>query len=338
MPSSKDIKRRIKSINNTRKITKAMEMVAAAKMRKAVAAALAIRPYAHSAWRILTNLSRAFSETDNKLLEVREVKKMLAIVIASNRGLCGSFNAQIMRKIREQVNDPKMLLINRSRKGLKEAELLATESAERSSVSKQSFGGSTSKNLEIDFITIGKKGENMVKKMGKNIIASFPDLIYLPTVERLRPLSKIVIDEYEKKSYDKAVVFYTDFVSVIKQETRIRQILPVSKTDIERQIVEMTQTTEEKELEKTIMEYKVEPDPESVLTHIFPRLLEMQLLHAILESNASKESARMIAMRNATEAANEMANNLTLIYNQIRQMRITQEIAEISAGRTALEN
>ncbi len=298
-----------------------MEMVAAAKMRKAVAAVLAIRPYAHSAWSVLTNLSRSFSDAENELLEVREVKKVLAIAITSNRGLCGSFNAQIMRKIREQVADPKMLLISRS----------------RNLEAKPPIGGLASKNLEIDFVTIGKKGEGVVKKLGKNIIASFPELTYLPTIEGLRPLAKIVIDEYRKKNYDKVVVFYTDYISTIKQETKIRQILPISKTDIEKQIAEMDQTAEKYGLEKPIVEYKIEPSPKEVLSHIFPRLIEMQIYHAILESNASKESARMTAMRNATDAAKEMVDNLTLVYNQIRQMKITQEIAEISAGRAALE-
>lgn len=323
MPNAKEIRRRIKSVKSTGKITRAMEMVAAAKMRKAVSAVLAIRPYAHSAWSVLTNLSRAFSETENELLEVREVKKVLAIAITSNRGLCGSFNAQIMRRIREQVADPKMLLIDRSKK--------------LSKVSPRSFRGETLKKLEIDFITIGKKGESVVKKIGKKIIASFPELTYLPTIESLRPLAKIVIDEYRKKNYDKVVVFYTDYVSTIKQETKIRQILPISKIDIEKQIAEMGQAAEKYGLEKPIVEYKIEPGPEIVLSHIFPRLIEMQVYHAILESNASKESARMVAMRNATDAAEEMVDNLTLVYNQIRQMKITQEIAEISAGRAALE-
>jgi F-type H+-transporting ATPase subunit gamma len=319
MPSSRDIRRRIKSVKSTGKITRAMEMVAASKMRKAVASVLAIRPYAHSAWSVLTNLSRAFSETENELLEVREVKKVLAIAITSNRGLCGSFNAQIMRKIKDQVASPEMLKINRM--GEKRIESKVAD-----------------KDLVIDFITVGKKGEGVVRKLEKNIIASFPELTYLPKAENMRPLAKIAIDEYAKKNYDKVVVFYTDYISTIKQETKIRQILPISKIDIEKQIAEMDQAAEKYGLEKPMVEYKIEPSPEAVLTTIFPRLIEMQIYHAILESNASKESARMMAMRNATDAASEMVDNLTLIYNQIRQMKITQEIAEISAGRAALEN
>jgi len=322
MPNSKDIKRRIKSVQGTGKITKAMEMVAASKMRKAVTAVLAIRPYAHSAWSVLTNLSRAFSETENELLEVREVKKVLAIAVTSNRGLCGSFNSNISKKITEQIKNPERLRANR----LPGEAKLQTG---RSLASKDE--------LKIDFITIGKKGEGAVKKIGKNIIASFPELTYLPTIESLRPLAKIAIDEYKKKNYDKVVVFYTDYISTIKQETKVRQILPISKIDIEKQIAEMDQAAEEYGLEKPLAEYKIEPSPKEVLTTIFPRLIEMQVYHAILESNASKESARMVAMRNATDAAKEMADNLALVYNQIRQMKITQEIAEISAGRAALE-
>jgi F-type H+-transporting ATPase subunit gamma len=321
MPNAKEIRRRIKSVKNTGKITRAMEMVAAAKMRKAVASVLAIRPYAHSAWSVLTNLSRAFSERENPLLETREVSKVLAIVITSNRGLCGSFNAQMVRKIKEQIANPEMLKINRSRKFEAKLRILASKSEE----------------LIINFITVGKKGENIIRKLGKNIIASFPELTYLPKAENVRPLAKIAIDEYAKKNYDKVVIFYTDYISTIKQETKIRQILPISKTDIEKQIAEMDQAAKDYGLEKPQVEYKIEPGPEAVLSHIFPRLIEMQIYHAILESNASKESARMIAMRNATDAASEMVDNLTLIYNQIRQMKITQEIAEISAGRAALE-
>jgi len=133
------------------------------------------------------------------------------------------------------------------------------------------------------------------------------------------------------------VVVYTDYVSAVNQQTRIRQILPISKIDIEKQIAEMDVLAKEYGLEEPIVEYKVEPSPEEVLEFIIPRLIEMQLFHAVLESQASEQSARMLAMRNATDAAGEMSEDLTLAYNQIRQGKITQEIAEISAGRAALE-
>jgi F-type H+-transporting ATPase subunit gamma len=319
MPSGKEIRRRIKSIKNTGKITKAMEMVAAAKMRKAVSRVLEIRSYAYSAWSVLTNLARAFEGHNKGLLEVREVKNILAIVVASNRGLCGSFNSQVFRKVKEEVQNPEKLKINR----------IGSKKIESKIPNDQ---------LKIDFITIGKKAEQMVKKLEKNIIATFSNLAYIPKVEDIHPLSKIITDEYLAKNYDKVVIIYTDYVSTINQQTKIRQLLPISKIDIEKQIAEMDVLAKEYGLNAPKVEYKVEPNPQEVLEHIFPRLVEMQIYHSILESNASKESAKMVAMKNATEASEEMANDLTFAYNQIRQMKITQEIAEISAGRAALEN
>jgi F-type H+-transporting ATPase subunit gamma len=295
-----------------------MEMVSAAKMRKSTAKVLQIRPYAKSAWSILTNLARSFDKHESKLLEVREVEKVLIVIITSNRGLCGSFNSQIMRMVKEQMKDSDSLRINRagSQKIEPEGKL---------------------KELKVDFVTVGRKGEGLVAKLGKKIIASFPDLTYLPGIENVRPLAGLVMEEYEKENYDKVVLAYTDYFSVVKQKPKIRQILPVSKVDLEKQISEMDGLAEDKGLKEPKFEYKVEPSPSAVLSRIFPRLIEMQIYHAILESNASKESARMMAMRNATDAAKEMGVDLTLAYNKVRQMKITQEIAEISAGSAAVE-
>ena len=316
MASTKDIQRRIKSVGNTQKITRAMEMVSAAKMRKSVASVLAIRPYAHAAWSVLMNLSRAFSEYKNGLLEVREVKKVLAIAVTSNRGLCGAFNSQIAKKIKDEISDPQKLGVNR----------IGEEKIE-----------SAGKEIEIDFITIGKKGEGVVKRSGKKIVASFNELSYLPKIEDVSAVGKMVIDDYLAKKYDKVVIFYTDYVSAMIQNAKVRQLLPISKIDLEKQIAEMDVLAKQYGLDEPKQEYKVEPSPELVLEHIFPRLIDMQIYHAILESNASKESSRMMAMRNATDAAGEMKGDLTFVYNQIRQGKITQEIAEISAGRAALE-
>jgi F-type H+-transporting ATPase subunit gamma len=317
MPSSKDIRRRIKSINSTKKITRAMEMVSAAKMRRAIQSVLGIRPYAQSAWSVLTNLSRAFESRNEGLLEVREVKNVLMLVVTSNRGLCGSFNAQVNKKIKEEAASKERLCVNRI--GNKRI-----ESKDCSSV-------------VIDYITIGKKGDSMVRKLNGNIIASFPDVVGLPSMELVKPISRIVIEEYLAKKYDKVVVVYTDFISTLNQKTRIRQLLPISKIDIEKQLEEIDNLAKDLGVKAEVAEYKVEPSPEEVLDFIIPRLLEMQVYHTVLESSASEHSARMMAMRNATDAATEMSADLTLAYNQIRQGKITQEIAEISAGRAALE-
>jgi len=295
-----------------------MEMVAASKMRRAVAAVLAIRPYAHSAWKILTNLAEAFERYRTGLLAVREVKKILVIVVTSNRGLCGGFNSQLLRKVIEQTKDPSLLKINR----------VGTQRIESKVPNDQ---------IVIDFVTIGKKGAGVIRKLGKNIIATFDELAYLPKVSDVRPLARLVMNEYQAKRYDKVVVAYADYVSTIVQQPKLRQILPISKVDLEKQLADMDMLAKEVGVAEPGVEYKVEPEPKKVLSSIWPRLIEMQIYHAILESNASKESARMMAMRNATEAAEEMVGNLTLIFNQMRQAGITQEIAEISAGRAALE-
>ena len=319
MASSLDIKRRIRSINSTKKITRAMEMVSASKMRRAVTSVLGIRPYAHSAWSVLTNLAKAFETSEGfGFLAVREVQSVLMVIVTSNRGLCGSFNTQVAKKIKEEIANPEKLKINRI--GKKKIE-------------------STIKNedLKIDFITVGKKGENIVRKMGKDIIAAFPDVANFAKVTDIKPLSKIVMQDYLTKKYDKVVIIYTDYISAVNQQTRIRQILPISRIDIEKQIAEIDALAKEYGLEEPMIEYKVEPSPQEVLEFIIPRLIEMQLFHAILESSASEQSARLLAMRNATDAAAEMSLDLTLTYNQIRQGKITQEIAEISAGRAALE-
>jgi F-type H+-transporting ATPase subunit gamma len=239
--------------------------------------------------------------------------------VASNRGLCGSFNSQIYKKVRDELANPKNLKINR-----------AGEKRIESSIPDEK--------LKIDFITVGRKGENMIKKIKKEIIASFPESMFVPRMIDARAIAKMAMDEYVAKKYDKVVIFYTDFLSAIKQTTRVRQILPISKIDLEKQITEMNNLGKEQGLTEPVMEYKVEPSPQEVLRSIFPRLIEMQIYHAILESNASKEASRMLAMRNATDAANEIVDDLTLDFNQIRQMKITQEIAEISVGRAALEN
>jgi F-type H+-transporting ATPase subunit gamma len=316
---SREIRRRIKSVNNTKKITRAMEMVAASKMRRSVAAVLGIRPYAHSAWSVLTNMARAFENYPTELLDAREVKRICIILVTSNRGLCGGFNAQILRKVIEQVKNPALLKINRV--GNKRIDSKIPDSE-----------------IEIDFITVGKKGAAAVRKIGKNVVATFDELTYLPGITDVRALSRIVIDDYRAKKYDKVVIAFTDYISAVVQHPKLRQILPVSKVDIEKQLADIDVLAKEYGLDEPPMEYKVEPDARTVLTEILPRLVEMQVYHAILESNASRESARMVAMRNATDAATDMVDNLTLIYNQIRQAGITQEIAEISAGRAALEN
>jgi len=318
MGNARDIRRRIRSIKNTAKMTRAMEMISAVKMRKAVEQVLHIRPYAHTAWSILTNLSRAFELYEHPLLVVRPVRKVLAIVVASNRGLCGSFNMQVFKKLLDQVENPENLMINR--KGAKK--IISPISVNE---------------CVLDIVSVGKKADAMARRLNKNSIASFPNISHVPDLSAIRPISKIAIDDYSSGKYDKVVIVYTDYVSAMLQQARVRQLIPISSVDLEKQIAEMDVLGQEFGLDIPVHEYKVEPDPETVLSMILPGLIQMQVYHAVLESSASQESARMVAMKNATESAKEIASDLTLAYNQIRQTKITQEIAEISAGRAVLE-
>lgn len=317
--NTKEIQRRIKSIKNTRKITRAMEMVSAAKMKKEVGRVLAIRAYAHSAWGILTNLSRAFGKYKHGLLEVREVSKILVILVTSNRGLCGGYNSQVIRKLMGQIQNPSLLKINRVGNLRIDSKVPDDK-------------------IKFDFIAVGKKGFDYLHGRGNNVIAHFEDFNYIPSADSIRPLAKIAMDDYIEAKYDKVVVAYTDYVNAIIQVPKLRQILPISKVDLEKQIAEIEAHAAELGLKEKEIDYKIEPKPQEVVQHILPRLVELQLYHAILESNASKESARMMAMRNATDAATDMVHDLQHHYNQVRQANITQEIAEITSGRVALED
>ena len=280
-----------------------MEMISAVKMRQAVKNVLQIRSYAYAARNVLANISKTAGARNNIFFNQRPIKNILMIVITSNRGLCGSFNAQIIKKAKEEISNRAAL-----------------------------------NNAGIDFVTIGKKGENMVRKAGENIIAAFPDIAYLLNIANVRPVVKMILDEYGAGKYDKITVAYTDYISAISQVPKIRQILPISEIDLGEQIEEIDALAKKHELSAPrYLEYKIEPNPELIIESLVHRLLEMQIYHAILESKASEESSRMIAMKNATEAANEMAGDFMFAFNQIRQSKITQEIAEISAGRVALE-
>lgn len=297
MASVRDIRRRIKGVKATGKITRAMEMISAVKMRKAVAQVMAIRPYAESVIEMLHQLAVLQKFEQHLLLTERLVKKQLYVVISSNRGLCGGFNSQIVKKLRQTLK----------------------EDEGRESV----------------FITIGKKADASVRRMNGEIIASFSDILGTPNVLLMRPVAKIMIEEFEKGRIDRVVMIYTDFKSMLSQEVKVRALLPVTERDVHKALHEMGHADTVKE-RKLVAEYVIEPSPKKVLWKMIPRLIEMELYHAVLESNASQESARMMAMRNATDAAKEMVGDLTLAYNQIRQGKITQEIAELSAGMAAV--
>lgn len=276
-----------------------MEMVSAAKMRKAVQATLATRLYATLARDLLLRLSKMES-VETPLTEVRNVEHVLVVLISSNRGLCGSFNSNVFKK----------------------AHKLLTE---KIGIAKSS----------VDVIGVGRKSAAFVKKHGYNLIAAFDELPVQPSFADITPITGMARTGFVEKKYDKVFVIFTEFVSSLRQDVIIRQLLPVTSEEIDMLLGE---TTEGKMLPPDPkIEYEFEPGPEEVAKNILPRLVEVQVFQAILESAASEHSSRMVAMKNASSAAGDMINILTLEFNKARQAAITQEIAEIAGGAMALE-
>lgn len=313
--SGKAIKTRIKSVKNTKKMTKAMEMVSAAKMRKSVGAALATRQFALLARELMHNLS-AMQKKSVPLLEMRPVKKMLVVLIASNRGLCGSFNANVFKKAGQILKQKENVALHRMPGG-KEV--------------------TPEKDLVVEVLGIGKKSASFAKKMELPLIAAFDNLSEKPTFLDVLSISRLILDTYKKGDYDKVVVVYTHFRSALVQEVKVRQMLPVSEIDLEKMLDETAILAKEKNELRNLENYVFEPDVMTVLTDVLPKLVEIQLYEAVLESAASEHSARMVSMKNASSAAGDMIDALTLEYNKARQAAITREISEIVGGAAALE-
>lgn len=292
-----------------------MEMVSAAKMRKSVGAALATRQFAVLARELMHNLS-AMQKKTVPLLQMRPVKKMLVVLIASNRGLCGSFNANVFKKAGQILKNKENVSLHRLLGG---KEILPNE------------------NVEVEILGIGKKSASFAKKMGLPLIAAFDKLSEKPSFLDVLSISRIALETYTKGDYDKVVVVYTHFRSALVQEVKVRQMLPVSEIDIEKMLDETATLAKEHNELRNLENYVFEPDVTTVLRDILPKLVEIQLYEAVLESAASEHSARMVSMKNASSAAGDMINALTLEYNKARQAAITREISEIVGGAAALE-
>jgi F-type H+-transporting ATPase subunit gamma len=307
--STRLIRRRIKSIVNTRKITKAMELVAASKMRKAISAVLATRPYANSAWRAIEEIAKVTDPTIHPLLKKNTAAdRQLVIVFTSDRGLCGGINSRMFRAILEFL-------------GARDA-------------------------AKVDFVAVGKKGQQYLKRQRCRIVATFPNPSHNPRLTEIQPIARLAIDDYVRSAYDAVHLAFTDYRSAMMQEPLIRRLLPIAKVkelgNIEPRLsgvqVPGKSGAEDLRIEPdTAYEYLFEPSPETVLDAMLPRLVETQIYQALLESLASEHSARMMAMRSASDSATDMVNGLTLTLNQARQAGITMEIAEISSGKAALE-
>ncbi len=316
--NQKAIKTRITSVKNTKKITKAMEMVSAAKMRRAIEAALGTRTYATLARELMERLSHV-NEPDAPLLATRSTQNVLVVLISSNRGLCGSFNSNVAKAARSVLADITTLATHTSREG----ETIAPQD-----------------NVHVKVMGIGKRSASFAKREGHELIAVYDDIGEKPQIEQTVVVAQQIIQGFVNGDYDKVVVAYTDFKSAIAQIPRVSQILPVTADSL---AVMAEQLGDDKSAEVAtsivdpeIETYLFEPDAETILNQILPRLVEVQLFQAILESSASEHSSRMVAMKNASEAAGDMIDQLTLESNKARQAAITQEIAEIAGGAAAL--
>jgi len=312
---SRDLKRRIRSIGNTKKITKAMEMVAAAKMRKAVRAVLATRDYANLAWATILHLAKKENIDQHVLLKrPQKVNRVALVLVGSNRGLCGGFNLQVAQKA--------IASIKKHEKRVEDTDILA----------------------------LGSRSRDVMRVAGCQVVADFKKEDLTLQVADVAPVARMIMDDFVKGKYDKVFVAFTDYVSSLKQVPRVKQLLPiepepddylgvVGKSQGVGATKEFIEEKGERYLKKGdySFEYVFEPSAREVLDQMLPRLIEMQVYQAVLESEASEHSARMFAMRNATDAAGDMIDDLTLTFNRARQAGITQEIAEISSGAAALK-
>jgi len=306
MAGTKEIKRRIKSVKNTKKITKAMELVSASKMKRSVSQTLSSRLYASYSWDVLTSLSNRLEEISHPFFgEVANstTNKDLIVLITSNRGLCGGYNSQIIKKV--------IYLIKNHNKNISD---------------------------NFDIITVGKKGDNAMRKTGQNVIASFMEMPDINIkIGDILPISTLITEEYKKGDYKNVYISYTDFVSALSQKPKIKKILPITKGEIKELAEEGIEEKEKvKTPDKSEVPYLFEGDVEKLLESLVEKIVRMQIYQMVLESNASEQSARMVAMKNANEAAEEMIDDLTLMFNKARQAGITREISEISAGMASI--
>ncbi len=291
MPSTRDIRRRIKSVKNTAQITKAMQMVAASKMRKAQQAAQAGQPYASLMQKMLASLQARVESSLHPLLEVREGGRHLVILLSTDKGLCGALNTNLLR----------------------EALTLDKETT--------------------DFVASGRKGVQFLKRLGRNLLADFalPDS---PSFLQCKAMSQFCLEKFLSKEVNRISVLYPRFVSTLVQSPCLAPILPLSQESCPGSEATSQAPTSSSETE---IPYLFEPSAKDVLDALLPYSVHFRIYQMLLNARASEHSARMVAMKNATDNAKGLVKDLTLEYNKIRQASITSELLEITTAQMALE-
>ena len=286
MPSVRDIRRRIRSVDNTAKVTNAMSLIAASKMRRAQTAVLEGRPYSVKIQEVISHLVAQPVEDDagdQPLLAVRPVEKATVLMISPDRGLCGGLHANLNRRVGQFILEQQ---------------------------------------VPVQAIAVGRKGRDFMTRTNQDLKATFTDLGETPHLIDTQAISHIIIDSYSAGEADEVYLAYTRYVSTMSQEPVIEKLLPIAPAEL---------TSAER------AGYIYEPSSLAVLQDLLPRFVEMQVYHAILESIASEQSARMVAMRAATDNASELSEELTLTMNKLRQESITNELLDLIGGQMALE-
>lgn len=287
MASPREVRRRIRSVRNISQITRAMEMVSASKMRRAQQRVLASRPYSERLQGVIADLASLQIGADEiaqfPLLEQREIKNSGLILITPDKGLTGPMNSNLLRRASRYI--------------LNEA------------------------GVPVRVIAAGKKGREFMIRGRQNVIAEFTALGDQVSLDDLRPIAQIALDEFISGRVDAVYVIFAQFVNTLTQTPTVRQILPIVRP----------------EGSGAYRDYIFEPSPAAVLESLLPRFVEIQLYQSMLESIASEHSARMVAMRNASQNAKDLVSDLTLAYNKARQAQITREVSEIAAGAEAMK-
>ena len=286
MPSVRDIRRRIRSVQNTGKVTNAMSLVAASKMRRAQNAVVEGRPYSEKIREVIADLAaqpRDDASAAHPLLQVRPVHRIGVVAITPDRGLAGGLHSTVNRQV---------------------AQFILREEA------------------PVRTVVVGRKGRDFMVRSGQDVQAVFTDLGDRPVLTDTTPISGMVIDSYEQGEVDEVYLVYARFVSTMSQQAVVEKLLPVDPAP-----VDASQRAG----------YIYEPDTLTVLGTLLPQFVDMQVYHAILEAIASEQSARMVAMRSATDNANSLAEELTLVMNKLRQDSITNELLDLVGGQVAME-
>ncbi|MBA4214814.1 MAG: F0F1 ATP synthase subunit gamma [Polaromonas sp.] len=288
MAAGKEIRGKIKSVENTKKITKAMEMVAASKMRKAQERMRAARPYAEKVRQITGNLSRANPEYTHPFMQTNDAKVAGFVVVTTDKGLCGGLNTNVLRAVTTQLKDLQ------------------------------------AQGQTAEVVAIGNKGLAFMNRVGAKVVSSVTGLGDTPHLDKLIGPVKTLLDAYTEGRVNAVYVCYTKFINTMKQESVVEKLLPLNAGDLQG------------DTSGRDWDYIYEPDAPAVIDELLLRYVEAQVYQAVAENMASEQSARMVAMKAATDNAGSVISELKLVYNKTRQAAITKELSEIVAGAAAV--